>query len=181
MSHRYWIVTTGHTIKKRCSERPYPGLTCFGWPKMELGKSRYETLHWGHRNGPPWRKNGGFGVSFEDLLLDIIKKSLFLFFHQYLSNPRVSWSYVGSVWKIGEYWAGPPTSSLSLLIEFNKSQRHFSSPKRAMFFVGIAPSPCFVFACVAASTLFFASEDSCSPLLEMLTSLAESPMYLTGT
>ena len=77
VSHRYWIVTIGHKIEKRGPQRPYPGPIIFGWPKTELGKPRYEKLIWGPVNGPLWRKNGFFGVDFEDLLLDIFEKFIF--------------------------------------------------------------------------------------------------------
>ena len=77
VSHRYWIVTTGHKIGEICPQRPYPGRTCFGWPKTELGKPRYEKMYLGPKNGPPRRKKGFFGVNFEDLLLDIFGKYFF--------------------------------------------------------------------------------------------------------
>ena len=67
----------------------------------------------GPENGSPGRKNGFFGVDFENLLLDIFEKFFFPNFLSPMCISSLGFMVVGQVLKNGKYWAGPPTKILS--------------------------------------------------------------------
>ena len=86
---------------------------------MELGKPRYEKMIWGPKDGPPRRNSDFFVVNFEDLLLNLFEEFLFSNFLSPILIYSLGFVVVGSVWKIGEYWAGPPSAMVVLLISNN--------------------------------------------------------------
>ena len=92
-SHRYWIVTIGPKIEYRGQQRPYPGHISFEWPKMEPEKPRYKKDFGSQHRGPREKKWGFRGQFWGPSTQYFWNKYFFpIFYHQFASNHRVSWS-----------------------------------------------------------------------------------------